>query len=204
MLHSLKSFYCCGPFRGLKRQPDMECRAASRLAIHRNAAVVLLDDFIDDEQSKPHPPPHILGGKKGVEDARQDVDRNARAAVANFNVYRFRPRIALAEEAGVVPLPGDEARALEIRFKAACKRVSDQVKLHVSPPVGGPGGGFGGGRPGGRPDFKGPRGSGKGPESRGPGSRGPGSRGPGSRGPGAAGPRAARPDHRNDEQPVGA
>lgn len=103
----------------------------------------------------------------------------------------------------LAPLPGDEARALEVRFKAACKRVADQVKLHVSPPVGGPGGGFGGGRPGGRPDFKGPKGSG-GPGSRGPGSKGPGSRGLGSRGPEAAGPRAARPDHRNNEQPVGA
>lgn len=98
----------------------------------------------------------------------------------------------------LAPLEGDEARALETRFKAACKRVMDQVKLHVSPPVGGPGGGFGGGRPGGRPDFKGPKGSGGPASGRGPGSGGPGSRGPG------AGPRAARPDRRNNEQPVGA
>ena len=107
----------------------------------------------------------------------------------------------------LAPLPGDEARALEARFRAACKRVSDQVKLHVSPPVGGPGGGFGGGRPGGRPDFKGPRGSGGPGGSRGPGSGGgPGSRGPGSRGSGATGPgpRSARPDHKSNEQPVGA
>ncbi len=59
------------------------------------------------------------------------------------------------------PLPGDKVTALEARFKAACKRVMDQVKLHVSTPVGDPGGGFGGGRPGGHPSkgsgFSGPR-----------------------------------------------
>ena len=59
----------------------------------------------------------------------------------------------------LAPVPSDEATALETRFRAACKRVMDQVKLHVSAPVGGPGGGFGGGRPGGRPDqgSRGPR-----------------------------------------------
>lgn len=54
----------------------------------------------------------------------------------------------------LAPLPGEEASALEARFRTACKRVMDQVKLHVSAPVGGPGGGFGGGRPGGRPNHK--------------------------------------------------
>lgn len=66
----------------------------------------------------------------------------------------------------LAPLSTDEARALETRFKAACKRVMDQVKLHVSAPVPNPGGGFGGGRPGGRPSGNGPRGprpQGKGP-----------------------------------------
>lgn len=80
----------------------------------------------------------------------------------------------------LAPIPSDEANALETRFRTACKRVMDQVKLHVSAPVGGPGGGFGGGRPGGRPGGQGPRGSG------GPGSAGPGSRGQGPR---SAGPR---------------
>jgi hypothetical protein len=51
----------------------------------------------------------------------------------------------------LAPVPSEEATALEAMFKTACKRVMDQVKLHVSAPVGGPGGGFGGGRPGGRP-----------------------------------------------------
>lgn len=55
----------------------------------------------------------------------------------------------------LAPVPSDEATALETRFRAACKRVMDQVKLHVSAPVGGPGGGFGGGRPGGRPTNQG-------------------------------------------------
>ncbi len=59
----------------------------------------------------------------------------------------------------LAPVPSDEATALETRFRAACKRVMDQVKLHVSAPVGGPGGGFGGGRPGGR-SSQGPKGPG--------------------------------------------
>ncbi len=88
----------------------------------------------------------------------------------------------------LAPLETEDARALEARFKAACKRVMDQVKLHVSAPVGGPGGGFGGGRPGGRPH-------------QGPGSKGPGSRGPGSRGPG--GPRSDRPRDARQLQSVG-
>jgi len=95
----------------------------------------------------------------------------------------------------IAPVPGEDTRALEARFKAACKRVMDQVKLHVSPPVGGPGGGFGGGRPGGRPGQKGPGSRVQGPESRvqrpGSGGRGPGSGGPG-------------PKRSKDEQPVGA
>jgi hypothetical protein len=63
----------------------------------------------------------------------------------------------------LAPVPSEEATALEARFRTACKRVMDQVKLHVSAPMGGPGGGFGGGRPGGRPNT---------------GSKGPGSKGP--------------------------
>jgi hypothetical protein len=64
----------------------------------------------------------------------------------------------------LAPVPSEEATALEAKFRTACKRVMDQVKLHVSPPVGGPGGGFGGGRPGGRPGNQGARNAGpKGP-----------------------------------------
>ena len=74
---------------------------------------------------------------------------------------KWRAASATVEEAQdawqrIAPVPSEDTRALEARFKAACKRVMDQVKLHVSPPVGGPGGGFGGGRPGGRPGGKGP------------------------------------------------
>ncbi len=49
-------------------------------------------------------------------------------------------------------VPVEDTRVLEVRFKVACKRVMDQVKLHVGPAVGGADGGFGGGSPGGRPD----------------------------------------------------
>jgi hypothetical protein len=87
----------------------------------------------------------------------------------------------------IAPVPGEDTRALEARFKAACKRVMDQVKLHVSPPVGGPGGGFGGGRPGGRPGQGGPSGG----------------RGPGGAGPRGQGARPSKP-RSNDGQPVGA
>lgn len=76
---------------------------------------------------------------------------------------KWRNAATVVEEAKVAwhrlaPVPSDEATALETRFRAACKRVMDQVKLHVSAPVGGPGGGFGGGRPGGRPNHTGSRG----------------------------------------------
>ena len=100
---------------------------------------------------------------------------------------KWRAASAAVEEAQdawhrIAPVPNDDTRALEARFKAACKRVTDQVKLHVSPPVGGPGGGFGGGRPGGRPGKGGP-----GPEFQNAGPRG------------HRGPRGAR-----DTEPVGA
>jgi len=75
----------------------------------------------------------------------------------------------------LAPVPSDEATALETRFRAACKRVMDQVKLHVSAPMGGPGGGFGGGRPGGRPPNQGSNRNARGPGSdrvQGPGSGG--------------------------------
>lgn len=103
----------------------------------------------------------------------------------------------------IAPVPSEETRALEARFKTACKRVMDQVKLHVSPPVGGPGGGFGGGRPGGPP--KGPSGSRKPgvPGSR-EGRRGPGAPGQ-ARGSGLHESRGRQsPPRSKDEQPVGA
>ncbi len=50
----------------------------------------------------------------------------------------------------IVLVPGEDASALDARFKAACKRVMDQVKLYVSPVVESHGGGSGGGGPGGR------------------------------------------------------
>jgi hypothetical protein len=95
----------------------------------------------------------------------------------------------------IAPVPCEDTHALEARFKAACKRVMDQVKLHVSAPVGGPGGGFGGGRPGGRPGQKG-----AGSRVPGPGSRVKGS---GSRVPGP-GSRGQQFKHERDQQPVGA
>ena len=102
----------------------------------------------------------------------------------------------------IAPVPCEDTHALEARFKAACKRVMDQVKLHVSAPVGGPGGGFGGGRPGGRPGFGGSKGS-KG--SKGAGSRGSGSGGPGGgRMHGEPASRGHQTARQNDEQTVGA
>ncbi len=104
---------------------------------------------------------------------------------------KWRAAGATVEEAQdawqrIAPVPGEDTSALEARFKAACKRVMDQVKLHVSPLVGGPGGGFGGGRPGGRPGGKGP----------GPGGQRP------MRG---AGDHRGQPGARSkDSQPVGA
>jgi hypothetical protein len=62
-------------------------------------------------------------------------------------------------------VPDEDTRVLEVRFKVACKRVMDQVKLHVGPAVGGSDGGFRGGSPGGRPDGPG-RAGGRGPRGR--------------------------------------
>src|SRR5688572_25408111 len=114
---------------------------------------------------------------------------------------KWRAASATVEEAQdawqrIAPVPGEDTRALEARFKAACKRVMDQVKLHVSAPVGGPGGGFGGGRPGGRP---GGPGGGRGPA----GGRGPGVAKP-TRGPGVPKSRSQSEDRSNNAQPVGA
>ncbi len=39
----------------------------------------------------------------------------------------------------IVPVSGEDTGALETRFEAACKRVMDRVKLHVSPSPGSPG-----------------------------------------------------------------
>jgi hypothetical protein len=113
---------------------------------------------------------------------------------------KWRAASATVEEAQdawqrIAPVPGEDTRALEARFKAACKRVMDQVKLHVSAPVGGPGGGFGGGRPGGPGRGPGPNRS----------SGAPGQRGrEGSRGPGVQKPRGQSASRNNDAQPVGA
>jgi hypothetical protein len=122
---------------------------------------------------------------------------------------KWRAASATVEEAQdawqrIAPVPGEDTSALEARFKAACKRVMDQVKLHVSAPVGGPGGGFGGGRPGGRPG-PGSRGQGPGYGGRGSGSGGRGS-GSGGRSPGAGPNRGGQQDQpkSNDAQPVGA
>jgi hypothetical protein len=122
---------------------------------------------------------------------------------------KWRAASAAVEEAQdawqrIAPVPGEDTSALEARFKAACKRVMDQVKLHVSAPVGGPGGGFGGGRPGGRPG-PGSRGQGPGYGGRGSGSGGRGS-GSGGRSPGAGPNRGGQQDQpkSNDAQPVGA
>jgi hypothetical protein len=49
----------------------------------------------------------------------------------------------------IVRVPGQDTAALEERFKAACTRVIDHVKVHVGP-AGGPDGGLAGGGPGGR------------------------------------------------------
>jgi hypothetical protein len=60
-------------------------------------------------------------------------------------------------------LPDEATRALADRFKAACERVMDQVKLHVRA-VGGSDGGLEGSSPGGRPSRTG-RSGGRGPRA---------------------------------------
>ena len=83
-----------------------------------------------------------------------------RSALAN-NAMGVRPdeakwraagkAVAEAQEAWrrIVRVPGEDTRALEDRFKAACTRVMDHVKLHVRPSSG-PDGDLAGGGPGGR------------------------------------------------------
>ena len=75
------------------------------------------------------------------------------------NALRARPDEAKWRAAGkaveeaqeawrrIVRVPGENTGALEDSFKAACTRVMDQVKLHVSP-LGGPDGEGSGGRSG--------------------------------------------------------
>lgn len=168
-------------------------------AIHERMEKLIakVENLIKDE--KPAATANKSATELLAERLRSALASNAMGSRADDS--KWRAASAAVEEAQdawqrIAPVPNEDTRALEARFKAACKRVMDQVKLHVSTPVGGPGGGFGGGRPGGRP-------GGKGPGSRGPGpNRGPGA-GPG-RGPGGPKSRGQSESRNNDAQPVGA
>ena len=67
----------------------------SRLAFRRDAAAMLLDDFVNDEQPESRALAHVLGGEKRVKNARQDVRRNAVAIVVNRISISTTPRPAL-------------------------------------------------------------------------------------------------------------
>jgi hypothetical protein len=143
------------------------------------------------KEEKPAAPSNKSATELLAERLRSALASNAMGSRADDSKWRAAAQTVEDAQSAwqrIAPVPGEDTRALEARFKAACKRVMDQVKLHVSPPVGGPGGGFGGGRPGGRPGQKG--GGGRGPGGQGPRGQG----GPGPRG--NSGPR--------NEEPVGA
>ena len=57
--------------------------AAVRQAVGADVAAVLLDDLVADRQAEPRALPDRLGGEERVEDASDDIARDARAGVAD-------------------------------------------------------------------------------------------------------------------------
>jgi hypothetical protein len=100
-----------------------------------------------------------------AERLRSALASNAMGVRADESKWRAaRTTVEEAQEAWrrIILVPSEDTRAREVRFKAACQSVMDQVKLHVGPSVSGPDGALGGGGPGGRPGRSG-RAGGRGP-----------------------------------------
>ena len=76
----------------------MKSGSFPRLAFCCDATAMLLDDFVNDEQSQPRTLAHVLGGKKRIKYPWQDFRRNAVTIVANFNLHSLFSRIALGQE----------------------------------------------------------------------------------------------------------
>src|SRR4051812_821161 len=64
-----------------QRQPDHEARTTGPTLLKRDAAGVLLDHGMDERQAESRAA--LLGGKERLEDARTNLDRDARTAVLN-------------------------------------------------------------------------------------------------------------------------
>src|SRR5207249_2172421 len=74
------------------RQGDLERRAAAEFAFHLNRAAVLADDLLADGEAKARAGTHVLGGKHGLEDARQHVRLDAVARVRHLDGHFRRAR----------------------------------------------------------------------------------------------------------------
>src|SRR5271155_4786980 len=72
------------------------------MAFENHFSAVLLHDPVDDREPEPSPYSRGLSGKEWIENARRDVERNARPVVGNFernpiagSVARANPDVAL-------------------------------------------------------------------------------------------------------------
>ncbi|MBM3751840.1 MAG: DUF349 domain-containing protein [Acidimicrobiia bacterium] len=141
--------------------------------IQRMQKLVAKIEALIDEDEKPASTAGKSATELLAERLRSALTSNAMGKRADDSKWRIAATAVDDAKAAwhrLAPVPSEEATTLEAKFKAACKRVMDQVKLHVSPPVGAPGGGFGGGRPG---NPSGSRGQGSRVQGSGPGSKGP-------------------------------
>jgi hypothetical protein len=118
----------------------------------RNKLLAKVESLLKDEA------PVAVASKTGTELLAERL----RSALAS-NALGVRPDEAKWRKAGraveeaqdawrrILPVPGEDTDALEDRFRAACRRVTDQVKRHVGPSGGFDGDFAGGGAPKSRP-----------------------------------------------------
>ena len=77
------------------RQIDPEHRARADLAFSKDVAAGLLDDAVHRGQAKPCPLADLLGGEERIENLVDDLRRDARAGVGDFDQHVVGGRHAL-------------------------------------------------------------------------------------------------------------
>ena len=71
----------------MDRQVDMKRCAVSGFAVHRDGALMLLDNAVNDRESQPCPFPHFFGGKKGGEEFRNVVRENTASRIGDRQMH---------------------------------------------------------------------------------------------------------------------
>src|SRR5512146_1300981 len=86
----------------LQRQANQKRRPPAGFAVNGDAAVVLLDDLMDDEESETGALADVLGREKWIEDLREEFKGDADTVVSDFDVDGVLLERALAAVLEVV------------------------------------------------------------------------------------------------------